>query len=137
MQERKLLHTLTAAVRWSDMDALGHLNNAVYFTFCEQARIDWVQAAGLGESVAGGTRAGPVIVNASCSFMKAVVYPATLEVRMYAGAAGRSSLETEYEIRDAADPELLYATGSSKIVWVDHMAGRSTPLPERIRGLLG
>lgn len=136
MSERKLLHTLAIPVRWSDMDALGHVNNATYFTFCEQVRVIWLEANGAAETLQAGTTTGPVVINASCTFLRPVVHPATVEVRMYAGAVGRSSLESEYEIRDAADPEVLYTTGSAKIVWVDHAVGRSIPLPEHIRRLV-
>lgn len=136
MTDRHLLYRYTAPVRWSDMDALGHVNNAVYFTYCEQARIQWLEENRLGGSIAPGTGEGPVIINASCTFHRAVTYPAALEVSMFAGAVGRSSLETLYEIRDAADPERLYTSGSAKIVWVDHRAGRSVPLPAALRALL-
>ena len=129
-ENRRLLHTLTIPVRWGDMDALGHVNNTVYFRFCEQARVSWLDEAGLGSTLEVGTQVGPVIVNASCTFHRPVVYPATLEVRLYGGEPGRSSFETWYEIRRVDEPDTLYATGSSKVVWVDHKEGRSTPLPE-------
>lgn len=135
--EPRLLHTLVLPVRWSDMDALGHVNNASYFTYCEQARIDWLGRIGVADSVAHGTPVGPVIINASCTFLRAVTFPATLRVLMFAAAVGRSSIETLYEIRDDGDPGVLYTTGSSKIVWVDHAQGRSVPLPDSVRARLG
>jgi acyl-CoA thioesterase FadM len=41
--ERKLVHVERITVRWADMDALGHVNNAVYFRYMEQARISFVE----------------------------------------------------------------------------------------------
>lgn len=131
-----LLESIELTVRWGDMDALGHVNNATYFTYCEQARIAWLGRMAIGASVGSGSGAGPVIVNAFCAYLRPVVYPARIRVAMYGGTPGRSSFETRYEIRDAADAEILYATGSAKIVWVDHRAGRSTPIPDAIRQLL-
>ena len=42
--KRKLVHTEILAIRWGDMDALGHVNNTVYFRFMEQARISWLRS---------------------------------------------------------------------------------------------
>ena len=134
--EANLLYELHLVPRWADMDALGHINNATYFTYCEQARISWFDEIGKGASLAGGTPEGPVVVNAHCTFLKAVVYPARLIVRISGGIPGRSSFETYYEIRDADDTDILYTTGSSKVVWVNHREGRSAPLPPEIRELL-
>lgn len=129
-QERKLLSRITLPVRWGDMDALGHVNNAAYFTYFEQCRIAWFDtlAPDLLES-----RIGPVVVRASCSFRQRIVYPAELEVRMYAGETGRSSLPTLMEISTVEAPGLLLADGEVILVWIDTEAGKSVPLPEVIR----
>ena len=41
---RKLVHTEIIPIRWGDMDAMGHVNNTVYFRYMEQARICWFDA---------------------------------------------------------------------------------------------
>jgi acyl-CoA thioester hydrolase len=130
------LHEIELEIRWGDMDALGHVNNATYFTYFEQVRIAWLQSIGRGTSVGGTQGSGPVVVNAFCNFRRAVVYPARLRVAMHGGTPGRSSFETYYEIRDADDPELVYATGSAKVVWVDRETSRSMRVPDEIRALL-
>ena len=43
-RSRLLVHTSRLPIRWGDMDALGHVNNTVYFRYMEQARIEWVRA---------------------------------------------------------------------------------------------
>jgi len=111
------LHTLRIPVRWADLDALGHVNSATYFTYFEQARVSWLESIGAAGAVLTGTALGPVLINAACTFHKPVVYPASLEVRLYGGGPGRSSVETYYELRDAAQTETLYATGSARLVW--------------------
>ena len=70
-----------------------------------------------------------MIVNASCNFLVPLVYPGDVEVRMYLGAPGRSSIDSFYEISPTAR---TYADGAAKIVWIDFATGRSTPLPEHI-----
>ena len=122
------VHTSVQAIRWGDMDALGHVNNTVYFRFMEQARIEWFYAHGKNAAYAAGT--GPVIVNASCSFLVPLVYPGDVEVRMYLGEAGRSSVATHYEL-DANGRRA--AEGAAKLVWIDLASGRSVPLPDALR----
>ncbi|HET6725199.1 MAG TPA: thioesterase family protein [Gammaproteobacteria bacterium] len=118
-------------VRWSDLDALGHVNNSRFFTFFEQARVEWLEKTGWGgDAVAGG----PVVVTASCEFKRPIGYPATLEVSLYAGPLGNSSIPTYYEIR-TGDGELA-ATGEAVMVWIDTATGRSMALPDAVRALL-
>jgi len=62
------------------MDALGHVNNAVYFRYIEQARINWLDSYQLNIQRDGQ---GVVVVNAFCNFMKQVTYPADLIVKTY------------------------------------------------------
>jgi len=133
LPRRKLVLTETVPIRWGDMDAMGHVNNTVYFRYMEQARISWFQHLGVAFDA---RNEGLVIVNASCTFLKQLVYPGTVEVRMYAGKAGRSSFETWYELRPSYDPASVYAEGAAKVVWVDFPKGRSATLPERIRQIV-
>ncbi len=129
---RVLVHTSIQPVRWGDMDALGHVNNTVYFRYMEQARIEWLYAlAQEGVGFLSGT--GPVIVNASCTFMVPIVYPGDVEVRMYLAEPGRSSIGSHYEL-DCAGKRM--AEGDAKIVWIDLASGRSVPLPDQVRAKL-
>jgi acyl-CoA thioester hydrolase len=118
-------------MRWSDMDALGHVNNVVYFRFMEQARVEWFDSlVARSERVAGHS---PVIVNASCNFHVALVYPGDVEVKMWLGEPGRTSVGSYYEIsKDGRH----HADGAAKIVWVDLKTGRPAPLPDTITALL-
>jgi len=122
-------------VRWGDMDALGHVNNTTYFRYLEQARIAWFEHVGVAGGLLG-EQSGPLIVTAACTFLRPITYPADLGIVVFGAAPGRSSFEMEYEIRDAEAPELLYTTGSSKVVWVDYQRNRGIPIPTNIRALL-
>jgi acyl-CoA thioester hydrolase len=132
---RRLLHSIPVTVRWGDMDAVGHVNNARYFTYFEQARIGWLAAHGMADTVSTAIE-GPVIANASCTFLLAIVYPADLLVHMFGGPPGRSSFNTWFEIRDAHEPSRLYAEGESRMVWINRHAAQSVPVPDHVRALL-
>ena len=130
--KRKLIYATILPIRWGDMDAMNHVNNTVYFRYMEQARIEWLESLGYGTGQ--HTDEGPVIVNAGCTYLVPLVYPGNVEVRMFIGHPGRSSLPTHYELRLQGD-EKLYATGDAKMVWINPASGRSIPLPDNMRAL--
>ena len=131
MSDKKLVHVERIPVRWGDMDAMGHVNNTVYFRYMEQTRISWFEAL-LPRGEAWGTT-GIVIVNASCNFRKPINYPATVEVKMYADAPGGSSLATSYELNIGKE---TYADGAAKVVFIDMQKQKAMRIPETIRGLI-
>lgn len=117
-------------LRWGDMDAMGHVNNTVYFRYLEQARIELFEALGCPATPGG---IGPVIINAHCSFLRQLRYPGEIEVSSWVGEPGRSSFQTLHQIRRLDDPEPVYAEGGAKVVWVDQRVEKSIPLPEAVR----
>ena len=131
MEQKKLVHTERIALRWGDMDAMGHVNNTVYFRYMEQARIGWFEA--LVPQGEAWKSTGIVIVNASCNFRKPINYPGTVEVKLFAGAPGRSSVPTFYELLVGKE---LYADGAAVVVFIDMQAQKPVRIPERIRSLL-
>ena len=132
--KRKLVHTESMPIRWGDIDALGHVNNTIYFRYMEQARISWFDAIDVHTGIKGQ---GPVIVNASCTYLRELVYPGKVEIKAYVGELGRSSIQTYYELRPDYGGDKIYAEGAAKIVWVDYERGKSVPLPDGLRKLIG
>ncbi|MCB1931919.1 MAG: acyl-CoA thioesterase [Candidatus Accumulibacter sp.] len=130
--QRKLVQTSVMSIRWGDMDAYGHVNNTVYFRYMEQARVEYLEALGIRVMPQGSA---PVIINAACTFLMPLNHPGMVEVRMFCGQPGRSSVPTHYEIRLQGD-DTLYATGDAKIVWMDVATGRSVAIPEVVRAKL-
>ena len=131
MTEKKLVHTERIAIRWGDMDAMGHVNNTVYFRFMEQARISWFDT--LVPRAEAWKSTGIVIANASCNFKRPLSYPGTVDVKVYTGPPGGSSVETFYELvlRDE-----LYADGGAMVVFIDMEKQKPVRIPENIRVLL-
>ena len=127
MSARKLVHVENIPVRWGDMDAMGHVNNTVYFRYMEQARISWFEAL-VPRADAWG-EISIVIVNASCNFRRPINYPGTVEVKVFAGAPGGSSVPTFYELLVKDE---LYADGAATVVFLD--AGQKPlRIPQTIR----
>jgi len=112
------------------MDAMGHVNNTVYFRFMEIARIRWFES--LVPQAEAWRAMSIVIVNASCNFHRPINYPGTVEVRVFAGAPGGSSVATFYELH--VDQE-LHADGAATVVFLD-AEQKPLRIPERIRALI-
>ena len=74
---RKLVYSNQMPIRWGDQDAMGHVNNTVYFRYMEQTRIEWLESFGFGTSAT--QTEGPVIVNASCTFLIPFTYPGSVD----------------------------------------------------------
>jgi acyl-CoA thioester hydrolase len=130
MDSRKLVHVERIPVRWGDMDAMGHVNNTVYFRYMEQARIGWFES--LVPQADAWKSVGIVIANASCNFRRAINYPGTVEVKVFAGEPGGSSVPTFYELRV---DESLYADGAATVVFIGEDQ-KPLRIPESIRALL-
>jgi acyl-CoA thioester hydrolase len=131
-QDRTLGHVARIPIRWGDMDAMGHVNNTVYFRYMEQTRIDWFDAL-LPRAARRGN--GIVIVSTACHFRRAMTYPGTVEVKLYVGAPGASSIPTFYEMRVDDDPE-PYATGEAVVVFIDAARNKPVRIPEELRARL-
>jgi len=127
------VHRVRMPIRWGDMDAMGHVNNTVYFRYFEQARIAWFEAMGCPPDPSG---VGPVIINAHCTFLKQLRYPGDIEVDTLVGDFGRSSFHTIHQIRRVDEPSVVVAEGGAKVVWVDQRIEKAVPLPEPTKGQL-
>ncbi len=131
MSETPRGHVEPISVRWGDMDSMGHVNNARYFTYCESARMSYFAAIRMFDH-RESEKQGPALAAAHLNFRKQVRYPAELEVLTRVSEIGRSSFRMEYEILDRDSAERV-ADGHGVIVWVDYATGRSNPIPESLR----
>lgn len=132
-EKKKLTLEKVIPIRWGDMDAMGHVNNTVYFRYMESIRIDWMHSVTGPPDLAGE---GPVIVNAFCNFLRQLKYPGDVLVKHYVADPGRSSFVTYLTLERTDQPGLLYATGGAKTVWVNYREEKSVALPEAIRALI-
>lgn len=132
--KKTLVHTMDMPIRWGDMDAMGHVNNTLYFRYMEVARIEWMLSIGCPPNPAGH---GPLVVNAFCNFHQQLEYPGDVRVQTFVSDPGRSSFETWCVLSRADDPDTVYATGGATTVWVDYAAKRSAPMPAWLRDLVG
>jgi len=130
---KKLVYECTIPIRWGDMDAMGHVNNTLYFRYLEIARVDWLNTLNAAPSPEGE---GPVIVNAFCNFYKQLEYPGDVLVKMYASDPGRTTFETWATMEQAANPGVVYAAGGATTIWVNFPQQKAVDLPDQVRALV-
>jgi len=131
---RRPLIAVPIALRWRDLDALNHVNNSAFLTFIEEARLKWFATLD-GPWTAANFM--PVLAAVQVNYRAQLSWPAELVVELYCERLGNSSLTIAHRIVDAADREKVYSDGSSVLVWVDPMSGKSIALPDVIRGACG
>lgn len=127
-QTKFLVHQVSYAIAWGDMDALGHVNHARYFEYFQEARIEWLATLNIDLK----QTSGPVVVHAACNFLKPVIYPAFISIDTYIHTPGRSSINIEHELHQDG---ILMAQGACKIVWVDYIKTKPIAFPTSIRAL--
>ncbi len=132
-EQKKLVYETTLPIRWGDMDAMGHVNNAMYFRFMETARIDWFRSIGVEPDPSSE---GPLIVNAFCNFYRQFEYPGSMLVKLYISDLGRSSFDTWLTMEKAEAPGEICAAGGATTVWTNFPAQKSAPMPDWFRALL-
>ena len=130
---KKLTHEMVIPIRWGDMDAMGRVNNTIYFRYFEIVRIEWLFKVGGAPDPNG---VGPVIVNAFCNFIRQIEFPGDVLAKHYVANPGRSSFDTFITLERTDHPGVIYAEGGSKTVWTDFKAQKSAPLPEWLRVLV-
>ncbi|GAB3699319.1 acyl-CoA thioesterase [Halorubrum pallidum] len=126
------VHSTEIEVRFRDIDALGHVNNAVYATYIEQARTAYFRDV----LDADLSQASTVLASTSFDFRRSVeLTDETVTVLSDVDDIGRSSVSMSYEIRVGGDGDLA-AEAEATIVSLDPETGEPTPVPEPMRSKL-
>ena len=116
-------------VRFADTDAMGHVNNATYLTYCEMARAGHFEAVtGLPLPLAThGASESMILAEARITFRSPAFYGETLSIEARVGRIGRTSYTQEYRI---TAPETRYgaarliAIASAVVVMYDYTQER-------------
>jgi acyl-CoA thioester hydrolase len=132
-ERKKRVYEMTLPIRWGDMDAMGHVNNTLYFRYLEIVRIDWLRSLSAEPNPSGH---GPVIVNAFCNFYKQLEFPGDILVKMYASDPARTTFETWATMERVDQPDVIYAAGGATTIWVDFPRQKAETLPDWLRAVV-
>ncbi|MGD9091395.1 MAG: thioesterase family protein [Anaerolineales bacterium] len=121
-------------VRYRDLDPQGHVNNAKYLTFMEQARVNYVKHLGLwqGDSFMD---IGFILADAHISFKSSIEFGQLVRVGVRTSSIGHKSLHMEYRIEDAQKGK-VFSTGSSVLVAYDYHSQETISVPEKWRRVI-
>ncbi|MEU8886599.1 thioesterase family protein [Streptomyces sp. NPDC048442] len=118
-------HIYSCPLRWSDMDAFGHVNNVVFLRYLEEARIDFMFRLAPGEGSASFT-GGSVVARHEIDYVRPLVHRhEPVRIESWVTKIGAASLTIAYEIKD---PEQVYVRASTVVVPFNLAEGR----PRRI-----
>ena len=119
-------HLTEMQVRFRDIDAMGHVNNAVYATYLEQARTEYYRDV-IGAKL---SEVDTVLARLELDYASPIELGEEVTVATAIGELGRSSVPMDYEVR--ADGRVA-ATGHTIQVVFDRETGDSKPIPEEWR----
>jgi len=122
----------TIEVRWRDLDALNHVNNAVYFTYLEQSRVQYVRELGLAPDAPSGI--GFIVAEASCRFKSPLTLGEQVTVHIRASELRRSSFIFEYRLE--GNDRRVAAEARTAQVCYDYQNQHPIPMPDEWRDKL-
>ena len=116
-------------VRWRDLDAFNHVNNANYLTYLEESRLQFLQTL----SDWYRPDAMPVLAGVKLNYREPITWPAALAVQLYCARLGTTSITLAHRITAAGDATRLFCDGEATMVWMDPSSGKPVPLPASVR----
>jgi acyl-CoA thioester hydrolase len=119
-------------VRWSDLDAFGHVNNARTATLLEEARVDWLFVAAVRDGVDRLTE-GIVVSRLEVNYRRSIPFGAPVTISMWVSALAAASFTVDYEVTASGE---LAAQASTVLVPVDPATFRPRRLDETERAYL-
>ncbi len=118
-------------IRYGDIDAQRHVNNARYFTYMEQARTKYIKALGLWVE-SDFDAIGIILAEQSCRYLNPIQLESDIKVGVRTMRLREKSIETQYSIQDALTENEL-AVGQAILVAYDYQLGKSIPIPDNWR----
>ncbi|WP_049970136.1 acyl-CoA thioesterase [Haladaptatus cibarius] len=119
-------YTTKVETRYSDFDTMGHVNNAVYATYLEQARIDYFRdVIGIPLNEISG-----VIAHLEIDYRRSITPEDEVTVAMAVTELGESSITMKHEIRAGDD---VAATAEVVQVAIDRDTGEPRSIPSELR----
>ena len=119
-------------IRYADLDPQGHVNNAAFLTYFEQARVKYLIHLGLFSNDLSYLDVGIILADARVAFLVPVLWEMQLRVGARIARVGNKSIMMEYELINQTTMTQL-ATGATVLVAFDYRAKQSIPVPDTWR----
>ena len=126
-----MIEPLSIQVRFSDIDAMGHVNNAVYLSYFELARVYYFEK--IMNETWDWKKNGIILVKNEIEYLKPLYLKSKPVISMTLNEIGNKSFKLNYHIKDNLD---LVCQGTSTLVYFDFSRNRSIILDEKIKSVL-
>lgn len=125
-------------LRWGDMDSYGHVNNATFITYLEQARVNAFASRAGERTGLEMLRSGIVVVEHQIRYRRQVPFSAVpLRARLWVDDVKSAFYVTAYELwNDAPDVPELAATATTKLAPINFATGRPRRFTDAERAYL-
>lgn len=121
-------HWSTLPIRFRDLDPLNHVNNAIFSTYYEEARIEFIQDVNkLADQLKNGYSF--VLANIEIEFIRPVEYPNNILIGTGIRSLGNSSI-TSFQAIYTGDEKKLASVAEAHGVWFDLSKQRPTKIPD-------
>lgn len=118
-------------VAWGEMDAMGHVNNAVYFRYFESAHVVYFDRIKMWKFIEE-TGIGLILASTQCRFRTPLVYPDVVLVGARASDIGEGGLTMKYVVVSQRLSKIA-AEGEGLLVTYDYRNNRKAPMPAEFK----
>ena len=125
----KFKHSMRPEIRFVDVDVFGHVNNAHYLTYFEQARVKYF------DDIVGWkydwSKQGIILARAEINFVQPVLFRDEAVIMTRCSRIGNKSFDMDYRmVKSENGKEVLLADGKTVMVAFDYPTNKSIPIPE-------
>jgi len=124
--------TIEIPLAWGEMDALGHVNNVVYFRYLESSRVAYIDRLNWGRGTLAAEGVGFILQSVQARFRRPLVYPDTVRVTARLAELESDRFTLEHEVISTALGDVA-ALGRGTIVTYDYGKQSKAPMPDRLR----
>jgi len=121
---KKIITGIT--VRFRDIDSMGHVNNAVYFTYFEEGRKEFLRSL---FNIVNPGEYNFILAHIRCDYLKPIRISDPISLQLWVGEIGQKKFDLVYTIVDRNDASTVYATGRSVQIFYDYKKNATMPIP--------
>jgi len=118
-------------VRFRDIDSMGHVNNAVFFTYFEEGRKEFLHKL---FNIVNPEEYNFILAHIRCDFRKPVKLDDTISLQLWVSEVGKKRFNLQYRLVNRDDESIVYAECQSVQVCFDYKKNSTTPITNDFLG---
>jgi acyl-CoA thioester hydrolase len=114
-------------VRFRDIDSMGHVNNAVFFTYFEEGRKEFLRSL---FNIVNPEECTFILAHISCDFLKPIRISDPISLQLWVGEIGQKKFDLVYMVLNRKDESIVYASGHSVQLFYDYKKNTTMLIPQ-------